>query len=250
MGKLKSKIKEKLNKDKKTKKENKVELSEAEEAMSKKFKKVQVIALICFALALIVIVISLKGSISIDGLTSRVKGKPVSSFLLLLLLFAIKSLTIVIPLPSLYIASGALFPPVISVLVSYAGLAVTLTIPYILGRWAGAEAIEYLKKKYPKLEKLIEIQERNEFFANFIIRLIGWLPCDVLSFYFGSCKTSYPTYIIASLLGASIGVITNTLLGDLILNPLSKEFALLMLVKIIISIVAFFIAYSLNKDKK
>lgn len=249
MGKLKSKIKEKLNENKSNKKED-IELSQSEQDMSKKFKKVQIVALISFVSALIVIVLTLDGIVSIDSLTARVKGKPVSSLLLLLVLFAIKSLTIVIPLPSLYLASGILFSPIKAVCISYLGLFITLTIPYTLGRWSGTEAIDYLKKKYPKLDKVIEIQKENEFFANFIVRIIGWFPCDVLSFYFGACKTSYLTYIIASLLGCSIGVITNTLLGDLILNPLSKEFALMMLVKIAISVAAFFIAYSLNKDKK
>ena len=129
------------------------------------------------------------------------------------------------------------------------GLAITLTIPFILGRWSGAEEMEYIKKKYPKIEKVIEMQERNEFLASFVIRLIGWFPCDVLSFYFGACKTNYLKYITSALLGCSIGVITNTLLGDVILNPFSWQFIVLLLIKIAISASVIAITYRVNKGK-
>lgn len=105
------------------------------------------------------------------------------------------------------------------------------------------------KEKYPKFKKLIEMQKKNEFLASFLIRLIGWFPCDILSFYFGACKTNYIKYITSSLLGASIGVIISTLLGDVILNPLSWQFMSLILIKILISASVIGITYRVNKDK-
>ncbi|WP_138159464.1 VTT domain-containing protein [Peptoniphilus catoniae] len=218
--------------------------------MSKKFKKMQTVALISFTMILVVIFVVLEGNITIKNLTESVSGKPIASVLLLLLLFAVKSLSIIIPLPSLYLASGMLFPPLTAVFASYLGLAVTLSIPYFLGLWSGGEGIEYIKSKYPKIEKIIKIQKKNEFFASFIVRIIGWFPCDIISFYFGACKTPYYIYITSSLIGSSIGVITNTLLGDVILNPLSWKFAILTLIKIVVSISAFGVAYFLNKEDK
>ena len=96
---------------------------------------------------------------------------------------------------------------------------------------------------------LIAMQKKNEFFSNFIVRIIGWFPCDILSFYFGATATPYPVYLGASLLGASIGVITNTLLGDVILNPLSPQFAIMIAIKIAVSAAAFGVAYRLNKKE-
>lgn len=93
------------------------------------------------------------------------------------------------------------------------------------------------------------MQERNEFLASFVIRLIGWFPCDILSFYFGACKTNYIKYITSSLLGASIGVITNTLLGDVILDPFSWQFLLMLAIKILISVSVVAITYFVNKNK-
>ena len=216
--------------------------------LHKQVKRIQIVALISFAVALVAIFLMTKEHMTVESLLSHTKGNSLGGTLLLL--FAIKSLSIVIPLPSLYLASGMLYSPLKAVAISYLGLAITLTIPYFLGRWAGGAGIDYILDRYPKMKKVIAMQKKNEFFSNFIVRIIGWFPCDILSFYFGACDTPYPVYLGASLLGCSIGVVTNTLLGDVILNPLSPQFALMIAIKIAVSLAAFGIAYYLNKKEK
>lgn len=246
MGKIKYKIKKiekKLGKDNRS-------LNESDKNVKKRYRKIQIVALVSFLSIIVVLLLTRTGNVTLDSIIENASGNPKKSILSLLALFAVKSLTIIIPLPSLYIASGVLFKPIKALLISYIGLAITLTIPFILGRWSGAEEMTYIKNKYPKIEKLIEIQERNEFLASFIIRLIGWFPCDILSFYFGACKTNYIKYITSSLLGASIGVVTNTLLGDVILDPLSWQFMLMLLIKILISVSVVLVTYFVNKNKK
>lgn len=246
MGKIKYKIK-KLEKN--IGKDNR-SLNESDKNVKKRYRKIQIVALVSFLSIIVVLLLTRTGNVTLDSIIENASGNPKKSILSLLALFAVKSLTIIIPLPSLYIASGVLFKPIKALLISYIGLAITLTIPFILGRWSGAEEMAYIKNKYPKIEKLIEIQERNEFLASFIIRLIGWFPCDILSFYFGACKTNYIKYITSSLLGASIGVVTNTLLGDVILDPLSWQFMLMLLIKILISVSVVLVTYFVNKNKK
>lgn len=214
--------------------------------LHKQVKRIQIVALISFAVALVAIFLMTKEHMTVESLLSHTKGNSLAGTLMLLL-FAIKSLSIVIPLPSLYLASGMLYSPLKALAISYMGLAITLSIPYFLGRWAGGAGIDYILDRYPKMEKVIAMQKKNEFFSNFIVRIIGWFPCDILSFYFGACDTPYPVYLVASLLGCSIGVVTNTLLGDVILNPLSPQFALMIAIKIVVSLAAFGVAYYLNK---
>lgn len=215
--------------------------------LRKQVKRIQIVALISFAVALVAIFLMTKEHMTVESLLSHTKGNSLGGTLMLLLLFAIKSLSVVIPLPSLYLASGMLYSPLKAVAISYSGLTITLSIPYFLGRWAGGAGIDYILDRYPKMEKVIAMQKKNEFFSNFIVRIIGWFPCDILSFYFGACDTPYPVYLGASLLGCSIGVVTNTLLGDVILNPLSPQFALMIAIKIVVSLAAFGVAYYLNK---
>ncbi|NMW84303.1 VTT domain-containing protein [Peptoniphilus sp. AGMB00490] len=245
MGKIKSKI----HSIKDNNLKNNKNFNGKDENIKRRFRKIQVVALISFASILTVLLLTRSGNVSIESITEKSLGNPKRAIISLISLFAVKSLTIIIPLPSLYVASGILFEPIKAVLISYLGLTVTLTIPFVLGRWSGTEEIDYIKKKYPKIEKVIEIQKKNEFLASFIIRLIGWFPCDILSFYFGACKTNYLKYIVSSLLGSSIGVITNTLLGDVILNPLSWQFIVMLVIKILISLTVLGITYLLNKDK-
>lgn len=214
-----------------------------------KFRRIQVVGLVCFFFVLLGLYFTIEGKFSVESLVAQASGNPVRSVIWLLLLFAIKSLTIVIPLLSLYVASGILFPPVWAVCVSFLGLAVTMTLPYLLGRWSGAEEMDYVKAKYPKIEKLVDIQKRNEFFASFIVRLIGWFPCDITSFYFGASRTDYPLYLFSGLLGSAVSVITNTLLGDVLMNPLSLPFFLLMVIKVLTSAGAIAFAYFYNRGK-
>lgn len=247
MGKLLSRIKEKIGLAQGEQGPDE-SLDPSQNQVAKRLKKIQFIAIFSFLCALGVLVVHLKGNVSIDSLTKSTADNPLASILILLLLFAIKSFSIIIPLPSLYLASGLLFSPLKAVLVSYLGLSISLTIPYLLGRWSGTEEMDYLKSRYPKIEKLIAMQKKNEFLASFTIRIIGWFPCDILSFYFGACRTTYKVYLPSALLGCSIGVITNTLLGDVLLDPLSWQFILLLVIKILISAGAFALAYHLNKS--
>ena len=110
---------------------------------------------------------------------------------MLLLLFGNKSLSIVIPLPSHYLAGGMLYSPLKVLAISHMGLAITLSIPYFLERWAGGAGIDYILTRYPKMEKVIVMQKKNEFFSNFIVRIIGWFPYDILSF--NSVPVTRPT---------------------------------------------------------
>lgn len=241
-------IKEKLKKLDEEGEEN-IKFSDNDKDVKNRLRKIQFVALVSFLSIIILLILTRSGNMSIDSVIENASGNPKNSIISLLSLFALKSLTIIIPLASLYLASGVLFGPLKAVLVSYLGLSITLTIPFILGKWSGTDEMDYLKKRYPKLNKLIVMQEKNEFLASFLIRLIGWFPCDILSFYFGACKTNYIKYITSSLLGASIGLVTNTLLGDVILNPLSWQFMGLIFIKILISASVIGITYLINKNR-
>ena len=116
-------------------------------ALHKQMKKIQIVAIISFVVALVAIFLMTKEHMTVESLLSHTKGNSLTATLLLLLLFAIKSLSIVIPLPSLYLASGMLYSPLKAVVISYIGLAITLSIPYFLGRWAGGAGIDYILER-------------------------------------------------------------------------------------------------------
>ena len=165
---------------------------------------------------------------------------------LLLAFFALKSLTVVFPLSILYFASGILFRPVAAALISTAGLAITITIPYWIGKYSGKQAVQEICQKYPKAEMVARYQETNTFFACFITRIVGFLPCDIVSIYFGACDTVYPIYLAAGVSGSLLSIITTTLLGEKISDPFSVEFIIVLLCRILVSAGAVAINYRLN----
>ena len=184
--------------------------------------------------------------LSVNTILRYTPENTILAAVILLAFFALKSLTVVFPLSILYFASGILFHSVAAALISTAGLAITITIPYWIGKYSGKQAVQEICKKYPKAEMVARYQETNTFFACFITRIVGFLPCDIVSIYFGACDTAYPIYLAAGVSGSLLSIITTTLLGEKISDPFSVEFIIVLLCRILVSAGAVAINYRLN----
>lgn len=165
-------------------------------------------------------------------------------------IFALKSLTVILPLSALYLASGILFSPFMALFVSTCGLAITLTIPYLIGYFSGKKVVQRIQEKYPKTQKIMEYQRENTFFACFITRIVGVLPGDIVSLYFGACNTRYDIYLIAGIAGSLLSIVTTTILGEKISHPFSIGFFVVLLCRVLVSAGSIFINYTLNKRKE
>jgi len=215
-----------------------------------RLRKIQITALTVFVLITATLIVAFGGNISIQIIVNNCTSRKSLVIIVLMLLFLLKSVTIFIPLDSLYLASGMIFNPMQAILISYGGLSIALIVPFCIGRWACDEEVSYLCNKYPRIKRLEEVQKNNQFSLVFILRLVGGLPGDVLSFYFGANSFKFSTYMIASLCGYSVSLIMFTLLGDAILNPNTSEFVVLIVLRIVISIITVIIAYIIKKRKK
>lgn len=218
--------------------------------MNDKKKLIPIAAIILMGIVFTVIVKKSGQPLSVHTILRYTPENEILAAGILLLLFALKSLTVVFPLSILYLASGILFQPVIAVLISTAGLAVTITIPYWIGKYSGKQAVQERCKKYPKAGMLAKYQEQNIFFACFITRIVGFLPGDIVSLYFGACDTAYLIYLAAGVAGSLLSIITTTLLGEKISDPFSIEFMIVLLCRILVSAGAVVLNYRLNHKKK
>ena len=90
---------------------------------------------------------------------------------------------------------------------------------------------KYKTSRHPGLpaEQVAKYQETNTFFACFITRIVGFLPGDIVSIYFGACGTAYGIYLAAGITGSLLSIITTTLLGEKISDPFSVEFMIVLL---------------------
>lgn len=174
---------------------------------------------------------------------------PILAAIVILLLYALKSLTVVFPLAILYLASGIIFPTWIAILINILGLAITFTIPYWIGRYFGDEAIEEIYNRFPKMKEVTKYQNSNAFFACFITRIVGFLPGDIVSIYFGACNTNFPVYLIGGISGCLLSIITTTIIGEKLNNPFTKEFLVVLLIRIIVIIGAILLNKKIKSTK-
>lgn len=151
-------------------------------------------------------------------------------------LYALKSLTVVFPLVALYMAAGVLFPFWPALLINVLGLVVCASIPYCIGRFSGSGLIDWLDRKFPKIDKLNHLQMNNTLFSAYLLRVVSILPGDVVSMYFGASRSSYFPYIVGSLLGLSPIMVIQTLMGENLDDPFSLKFFLLLVLMVLVSL--------------
>lgn len=167
--------------------------------------------------------------------------------MVLLLLYAVKSLSIVFPLTVFFVAAGVIFPLWAAVLMGFAGLMVSFTIPWLIGRWSGAKTLEALSEKYPKISGLRSIGYENKLFISFILRAVAIVPGDVASMLLGTAKIPYVPYIIGSQLGLLPGMLLQTMIG----NALNHQFTWQMgAIFVVLMLLCFGITFFCNKRFK
>ncbi|MDF2698464.1 MAG: hypothetical protein K0Q49_20 [Haloplasmataceae bacterium] len=172
------------------------------------------------------------------------------AFLVIMLLYALKSIIIMIPILILYIVVGTIYPTPMAILINMAGVVVCLTIPYILGRLSGNELLEKLLIKYPKASKVTESSRENAFFFSYMIHVLCPLPGDIVSILEGTMNIPYRKYLIGSVIGSAPYMITCTILGAKITDPLSPVFILSVVVTVVIAIISLLANYFYKKLQK
>lgn len=168
-----------------------------------------------------------------DRVMALIPQSPLPAVLVLMVLYAMKGATVVFPLLALQVAVGHLFSTPVALLVNMLGVLVTLSVPYWIGYFTGAEMVDTLLQKYPRMQGFVELQRENATFLCFILRTIYYLPGDVGSMYFGAVGMPFGRCLFAGALGAVPGVVLATLLGSKMQDPTSPVFwgaALLMVV--------------------
>lgn len=150
--------------------------------------------------------------------------EPFLAAVFLVFMFALKSLSVLLPLVVLFIAGGILFPLHVALIINTLGLAVAVSVPYFIGRYSGAPLAEYFVRKYPRLIRIGDIRPRSGLFYSFILRVINILPCDIVSIYLGALNIPYSRYVIGCVLGYLPYIVLVTVMGTSISDPGSPEF--------------------------
>ncbi len=176
--------------------------------------------------------------------------EPVKAALLMLVFYAVKSVSFVFPIAILQLAVGHLFSTGTALLVNFLGRAVTLALPYWMGRFSGSSMVENLTSKYPKLKTVVDYQNGNPLYISFFMRTLNFLPGDAVSLFLGAVKIPFEVYMLGGMLGTFPGVILATIFGANIKNPGSPAFWLSAVLLVMISVFSILIHRHISRKKK
>ena len=208
----------------------------------------RILPLLCMAAAIVWLLCSGR-SLTVDDILDYTPSEPLLAMLFLWLAFALKSLSMIFPVLLLFAVSGQLFPLPVALAVNTVGIAITLTVPYLLGRASELSFTDKLLARYPRLQELRRVRETSSFFLSFIARAIGILACDVVSLYFGSTRLPYVPYITGAVLGFLPDLICATILGQQIEQFDTPGFWITLAVNILACVGSFFV-YRWYKRKR
>lgn len=200
---------------------------------SRKYK----VILLCVWLVILAVCFVNRDRFSVDGVLRYSPRNPLLAAVFMLLLFALKSLSVFIFSGILFAANGILFPLPAAIALNVLGAAVMVSLPYWLGRRLGKDAVDSVIAKYPKAEALRRMRTGRELSLSFITRAINILPSDILSLYMGATGINYPKYLAGSILGMLLSLITFPIMGMNITEPTSPWFWASIVIQVLVSAV-------------
>lgn len=196
------------------------------------------IAIVCVWLVILGICFLHRDWFDLENVVEASPGNRALAALFLLALFALKSLSVFVYCGILFLAAGILFPLPAAILVSLLGAVIMVSVPYWLGRRVGGELVESIVRKYPKTEVLRRAQMENQLFLSFITRVINILPSDILSLYMGASGVRYGKYLLGSIAGMLLTIVTFPIMGSSITDPASPLFIASIAVQAVVTVVS------------
>ena len=196
---------------------------------------------------IIVILFIHREELSAEGIARYMPKNPWLAAIVMLALFALKSLSIVIYSGLLYAANGILFPLPVAIVLNLIGTVIMVSLPYLIGRRTGASAVDEIRAKYPKAEAIRNLRAKNDFLFSFLVRMAR-LPSDVASLYMGAVHVEYKKYLLGSLLGMLPHTITYPIMGMSIRDIRSPQFIISLCAEIAFILVASAV-YTLYRKK-
>lgn len=193
-------------------------------------------------------------SITVEKIVNYIPENTIAAMGIMLVLFALKGITVVVYCGILYAASGVLFSLPAAICVNLVGTALMTSVPFFIGRRAGVGLIDQLARKNKRLELLRDAPRQNEWLFSFAVRMIGFLPGDLVGMYSGACGFSYFRYICGTLAGMFPSVITFSVMGMSAHDISSPVFRISVgceILLIVLSLVVFIILQrKRHKEKK
>lgn len=160
-----------------------------------------------------VIFVSGNGAVTAEMLLSYTPENKWLAALVIILLYALKSQTVVILYAVIAAAAGMLFDLPAALLINAVGTVVCISVPYVMGRLSDGVLLAGVFARHPKIRRLYDDNRDNAFLAAMIMRAFK-LSNDLLGLLFGSLKVPYFEYLAGSFIGILPAMVLYTVLGN------------------------------------
>lgn len=193
-----------------------------------------------------------KFNISIENaqeLSGYISGGTLTVAFIIIAFTVVKSFALVFPPAIIFAVSGILFDNMwIAVAVNIVGVALSMILPYYLGKFTGKAMLDTLKVRFPKIKKLDDFAGKNEFMVVYVVKAAGVVPSDLMNVIYGAMNVDFLKFFIASNLGMLPFNILFTLLGNK--GDLSNPYSLLYILPIPVFVVIMSVVVKKMSAKK
>ena len=196
-------------------------------------------ALFMLSMVVTMLVLMKKFNINIDNaaeFATYIKGGTFTVGLIIIAFTVIKSFALVFPPAVIFAVLGLLIDNLwVAILINFIGVALSVILPYYLGRFTGKDMLDTLKEKFPKIKKLDDFAGKNEFMVVYVVKASGVIPSDLMNVVYGAMNINFMKYFIAS----NIGMLPFNILFTLLANKgdLSNPYSLLYIIPIPVFVV-------------
>jgi len=143
--------------------------------------------------------------------------------LAVLVLYAARS-WLPVPISMLVVITGAILPMYLSLAVNMAGLMVLFSVRYFWGRKRGGGQVKKLISRQQDIADYIENGRGSKAWLLFVFRLLPNFALNSTSQIYGAMKFDYTDFLLISVVGYLPKLITYTVLGRNVSQPLAPQF--------------------------
>ena len=160
-----------------------------------------------------IVALCLHDRISLSAILSYTPSDPYLAVIVMLLMFALKTLSVFFYSGVLFLANGTLFSLPAAIAMNIAGALVMTFEGYFIGNRLAGEQLQDIEEKYSKLRGLVRLKNEKPFIFVLLIRLLKMMNYDIGSMYMGAARVKLPQYIAGSLLGIFPDIILYAMIG-------------------------------------
>ena len=161
----------------------------------------------------------------------------------ILFLFAFKAFIPLYPLSLVCAATGAVFPVYFAVPINILGITLQYTLKYAFGMRLGPGSVNNILQRSETIRLIMKTDDAGNPWLLTVFRLIPFFPVNPVSQLYGALGFKYWKFLLLSLLGYMPLLMSYTIVGRNVYNPLSAGFLLPL---IVLSVLGAIVSYTIR----